>query len=408
MNSKLKEKIKDVPRLSGVYFWLDKCGQILYVGRATNLRARLSQYLQKDRERRIAEMVALADDIRYEVTDTVLEAIILEAQKIKEHWPKYNVVDRDDRSFIYLVIPKTDYPKPVIIRGKDLKRFPPSKAQVFGPYQSFYLLRIALRLIRKIFPYSTCTPKSGKACFDYQIGLCPGICLDLITAKEYQKNIKNICLLLLGDSQRLAKKLAKENPAQLKALKQIQDVALLSKESNLGEKIVNRLEGYDISHHQGKESYGAMVVFEGGEPARDEYRLFKIKDAPPGDDERALAEVLLRRFKHLEWPRPDLVMIDGGTPQISFLARFLTENNINIPIVGISKLGGDKLIYRAQTAKSWRELSENIKPTLLKLRDEAHRFANFGRKRGGSGLMRGSIKPVPLTNKNKKPPLNYI
>lgn len=394
MNLKLKEKIKDVPRVPGVYFWVDKSGQILYVGRATNLRARLSQYFQKKRERRIAEMVSQSADIKYETTDTVLEAIILEAQNIKKYWPKYNIIDRDDRSFVYLVMPKTDYSRPTIIRGKDLNRFPASKAQVFGPYQSYYLLRMALSLIRKIFPYSSCTPKSGRACFDYQIGLCPGICLDLISAKEYQKNIRKICLLLSGDSQRLAKKLAKENPAQLKALKQIQDVALLSRETDLGEARVNRLEGYDISHHQGKESYGSMVVFQNGEPARDEYRLFKIKEAPAGDDERALAEVLLRRFRHPEWPRPDLVMIDGGTPQISFLARFLEENNISVPIVGISKLGGDKLIYRAQTAKAWRELAENIKPTLLKLRDEAHRFANFGRKRGGAGLMRDGRKRV--------------
>jgi excinuclease UvrABC nuclease subunit len=74
-------------------------------------------------------------------------------------------------------------------------------------------------------------------------------------------------------------------------------------------------------------------------------------------------------------------MIDGGTPQISFLSHLLADNNISVPIVGISKFGGDKLVYRAQTKKAWRDLAENIKPTLLKLREEAHRFANFGRKR---------------------------
>lgn len=382
MASKLKEKLKEIPRSPGVYFWLDKSGQILYVGRATSLRSRLSQYFQKDRERRIAEMVFLADDIRYEETETVLEAVILEAKYIKQYWPKYNIMDRDDRSFVYLVIPKTEFSKPIIIRGKDLKRFPPSKAKVFGPYQSYYLLRTALRLIRKIFPYGNCVPHSGRACFDYQIGLCPGGCIDAISAQDYQKNIDNIVLLLSGEKKRLARKLAKDNPDQLKALKQVQDVALLSKERDLSEEKVSRLEGYDISHHAGKESYGSMVVFQDGEPARDEYRLFKIKDAPAGDDERALAEVLLRRFGHPEWPRPDFIMIDGGSPQISFLARFLDEKGISVPIVGISKFGGDKLVFRAQTGKAWRDLAENIKPTLLKLREEAHRFANFGRKRG--------------------------
>jgi excinuclease ABC subunit C len=174
MNLKLKNKLKTIPKEPGVYFWLNKTRGVLYVGRATNLKNRLGQYLQKNISPRIAEMIELADDISYEVTDTLLEAIILEAKNIKKFWPKYNIVDRDDRSFLYLVIPKTDFPKPLIIRGKDLKKFSAGRAKIFGPYQSFYLLQSALRLIRHIFPYGNCTPHSGRACFDYQIGLCPG------------------------------------------------------------------------------------------------------------------------------------------------------------------------------------------------------------------------------------------
>jgi len=381
MNLKLKNKLKTIPNKPGVYFWLAKNKEILYVGRATNLKNRLSQYFQSNVAAKTREMVDLARDIKYEVTDSLLEAIILEAKNIKKYWPKYNIVDRDDRSFIYVVIPKTTFPKPIIVRGKDLKKFPASKAKVFGPYQSFYLLQGALRLIRRLFPYSTCTPHSGRACFDYQIGLCPGACIAAISAQDYQKNIKNIILLLSGEKKRLIRKLIKENPDKIKALKHLQDVSLLTREENLQEAKVNRIEGYDISHFQGKESYGSMVVFENGEANRQAYRLFKIKEAPAGDDERALAEILLRRFKHSEWLSPDLIMIDGGTPQISFLTRTLQANNINIPLVGISKFGGDKLVLVAKTKKEIKDLANNIKPTLLKIREEAHRFANYGRKR---------------------------
>jgi excinuclease ABC subunit C len=125
-----------------------------------------------------------------------------------------------------------------------------------------------------------------------------------------------------------------------------------------------------------------MVVFENGEPNTSQYRLFKIKDAPGGDDERALLEVLVRRFKHTEWKLPDLIMIDGGSPQISFLSRELATLNISVHLVGISKFGGDKLVFAAKTKREQRLLAENIKPTLLKLREEAHRFANRGRKTG--------------------------
>lgn len=398
MSSSLRDKIKDIPKSPGIYFWLDKRGTVLYVGRATSLRHRLSQYFLKRVDRRIGEMVAQAADIQYIATSSVLEAIILEAANIKKHWPKYNVMDRDDRSFVYVVIPKTVFPKLIIVRGKDLIRFPANKAAVFGPYQSYYLLRTALKLIRRVFPYGTCQPGSGRACFDYQIGLCPGACLGVIGPTDYQRNIDNIILLLSGEKKRLTKKLLQDNPDQLKAFQQIQDVALLSQEKNLGETTISRLEGYDISHHAGKESYGAMVVFENGEAAPGEYRLFKINEAPPGDDERALAEVLLRRFKHNEWRRPNLIMIDGGSPQISFLSRTLAQHNISVPLVGISKFGSDKLVFAAGSSRSIRDLAANIKPTLLKLREEAHRFANRGRKRGkreAGQVPRRQIKRLP-------------
>jgi excinuclease ABC subunit C len=214
------------------------------------------------------------------------------------------------------------------------------------------------------------------------IGLCPGACANKISAKNYKKNIDSMCLLLAGEKKRLITKLMKENPDKIKALKHIQDVSLLTREGDLKEQKVSRLEGYDISHHAGKESYGSMVVFENGEPNTSQYRLFKIKDAPGGDDERALLEVLVRRFKHTEWKLPDLIMIDGGSPQISFLSRELATLNISVHLVGISKFGGDKLVFAAKTKREQRLLAENIKPTLLKLREEAHRFANRGRKTG--------------------------
>lgn len=389
MSRDLSTIAKSAPKKPGVYFWLDKQGTVLYVGRATSLKARLSQYFQKGISSRIAEMVTAARNLRYEETETLLEAIILEAQNIKKYWPKYNIVDRDDRSFIYVVIPKKEFTRPIIIRGHELKKFPAGTAQIFGPYQSFYLLQNALRLIRRIFPYGTCKPNSGRACFDYQIGLCPGVCVGKISAREYKKNIDNIVLLLKGEKKRLMIKLKKANPEQAKAFQHLQDVSLLTRDEDLNERKISRLEGYDISHHAGKESYGSMVVFENGEPNTSQYRLFKIKDAPAADDERALLEVLTRRFKHLEWPLPDLIMIDGGSPQINFLAHELASLNISAHLVGISKFGGDKLVFTAKTKKEQRELAENIKPTLLKLREEAHRFANRGRKAGAKAKIKG-------------------
>src|SRR3989339_734525 len=195
MKQRVLEQVKKLPLSSGVYMFLDKKGRVLYVGRAVSLKKRAINYFSKNLEPRLKEMVGLAKKIKYRKTETILEAIILEANLIKKHWPKYNVREKDNRSFIYIVIPKIDFPRPLIVRQREFQKFSP-RAKIFGPYQSLSLIKNALRIIRRIFPYSVCKVGSGKPCFDRQIGLCPGACVNKISKKDYQKNIDNIILLL--------------------------------------------------------------------------------------------------------------------------------------------------------------------------------------------------------------------
>lgn len=382
MKDLLKNQAKKFPLAPGVYRWLDGQGKILYIGRATSLRKRVLQYFRPDLDPRIAEMIGIAKQIKFEQTDTLLDAIILEANMIKKHWPKYNVRDRDDRSFSYVIIPKGDYSYPLVARQKELKKFPIKENQIFGPYQNQYLIKNALKIIRRIFPYGTCKANSGKPCFDYQIGLCPGKCIGTISREDYNQNIKNILLLFQGKKQRLIAKLKKEDPEKIAALKHLQEAQLITRDE-LGQQLaVNRIEAYDISHLSGKETYGSMAVFTGGQPDKDEYRLFKIKTAEAADDLAALAEVISRRFHHPEWARPDVILIDGGRPQIFRIVKELRALNIVLPLAGLSKLAGDELVYPAGTPKVIKDLIDNIKPVLQRARDEAHRFANRGRKMG--------------------------
>lgn len=375
---------KKLPFSPGVYLFVNKKGGILYIGRATSLRRRVANYFRKNIGPRIGEMVNLATKIKHYKTETVLEAIILEAKLIKKYWPKYNIREKDDRSFIYIIIPKGDYPHPMIVRGHELStlNFKLSTPRLFGPYQSLNLVQNALKIIRRVFPYSTCVPFNGKPCFDYQIGLCPGLCVGKISKKEYAQNIKNIIFLLSGEKKKLLKKLAKENPEKAKALKHIGEAALLSREDDSAPAPFRRIEGYDISHLTGKETVGSMVVFTNGEADKTQYRLFKIKEAPANDDLRALQEVITRRFNHQEWPSPDLIMIDGGKPQIDFIKNTLRELKMIIPIVGISKYGGDQLVFPKELSQSTQKIITSQKNILLQVREEAHRFAiSFSRRR---------------------------
>jgi len=385
----LTDQAKNLPLSPGVYIWLDKNNTPLYIGRATSLRRRVLQYFRKDIDARIGEMVSLASKIKFHETATVLEAIILEANLIKKHWPKYNVKDKDGRSFIYIVFPKTDFPKPIVVRGRELESFPASSAKIFGPYQSLTLVRGALKVIRRIFPYSTCT-FTGKPCFNYQTGTCPGVCVGAISKQDYQKNINNIILLLKGEKNKLLKKLTKENPAAALALKHFQDVTLITREEfGAGEHKFNRIEGYDISHFAGKEVYGSMVVFTNGQPDKSQYRLFKIKTVTNNDLD-ALKEMMERRLKHTEWPKPDLILIDGGKPQVDYIFKVTEQYQMAVPLLGISKLNGDRFVYPAGTKNVFKDLAETIKRTLQGVRDEAHRFANRGRSRR---YMRDNLTP---------------
>lgn len=377
----LKKIAGNLPLSSGVYMFLGLKNEILYIGRATSLRKRVSQYFRKDIDPRLAEMVAIAKNIKYQKTDTVLEAVILEANLIKKHWPKYNIKDKDQRSFVFVIIPKKDYAYPIIARERELNKFPTSAAYVFGPYQNATMLKNALRIVRRVFPYSTCAPNSGQPCFDYQVGLCPGTCVSKITKKDYHKNIQNIILLFKGEKKRLLKKLKIENPSLISILKNIQDVTLITKDEIDNDHIKNRIEGYDISHLAGQETVGAMSVVIDGQLAKDQYRLFNIKEAPKNDDLRSLAEMVIRRFKHLEWPYPNLILIDGGRPQIDYIDKVLKKIGLNIPIIGLSKLAGDRMVFPTKTSKAVMELAHSQRGVITKARDEAHRFGNAAGRR---------------------------
>ncbi len=382
-DNKLKGIAKKAPVLPGVYIWINQKKEIIYVGRASNLKNRLLQYFSSDVNDKTKEIVKQAKNLNYISTNTILESVILEANEIKKNWPIYNIKDRDDRSFVYITISKETYPKIKLVRANKLDNFKNNNYHIFGPYQSYNLISQALKIIRRIFPYSTCQANNGQACFDYQIALCPGTCVSKISSKDYRKNIKYIITILEGKKLKLIKELSLKNPEQAKALAHLQDVSLLQGENNLEILNYQRIEAYDISHWQGKNAFASMVVLENNYFKTSDYRLFKIKEAPAGDDLRALQEVLERRLKHTEWSSPDIILIDGGQPQIDFLEKKLATN---ITLIGLSKLKGDHLVFSKKT-KNRKELKKLFN-TFQKLRDEAHRFANYGRKRsikkGGS------------------------
>ena len=357
----LKQFSPDSP---GVYFFRsgkNRRSKALYIGKATSLRDRVRSYFTADvlsaRGPRIAAMLREAKSVDVEPTDSVLEALILEAKYIKRYQPIYNVEERDDKSFNYVVVTREAFPRVLVVRGREMGRDPKVKKMkiqgVFGPFPHGGELRSALKIIRRLFPYrDRCMPESGKPCFDRQIGLCPGVCTGEIRAREYGKTIRNLKLFFDGKKKKIAAHLRRdmkvlgrthefERAARVRntlfALDHVRDVSLLKRERGGVTEPSSRIEAYDIAHISGAYTVGAMTVWEGGELVRSGYRLFKIRGERGADDTGNLREVLERRMGHSEWPLPDVIVLDGGVGQVNVARKVLAERGFDIAIVGVVK-----------------------------------------------------------------------
>ncbi len=395
MNLKDFKKIK-LPDKPGVYFFR-KGKDILYIGKATSLKSRVRSYFGHDlivtRGRLLVEMVFGANKILWQETDSVLEALILEANLIKKHKPYFNTKEKDDKSFNFVCITKEDFPKVLVLRERSLKMSVleekngvPFQAK-YGPFTNGMQLREAMKIIRRIFPYIDAqSAKRDNATFYRQIGLAP----DTSTKEakiSYKNNIKNLKLFFEGKKKKvvinfkkemmtLAKNREFERADEIKkrifALTHINDIALLKNE-NLGQVGGNtfRIEAYDIAHMSGKNMVGVMTVVEDGQVAKHEYKKFKIRTQSNANDIGALKEVLERRLKHTEWVYPSLIVMDGGVAQLNVAMKTLKSLKLSIPVVSVVK--DDR--HKPKALMGDEALAIKYKSKILLANSEAHRFA---------------------------------
>lgn len=388
----------ELPDSPGVYFFRDKEGGILYIGKATSLRDRTKSYFAKDlsitRGNKIVNMVIVAENLTYETTSSVMEALLLENYLIKKHQPIFNTRDKDNKSFTCVVITKEEYPRVLAMRVRDYeKRFANGELdhakvdKVYGPFSNSSQIKEVLRIIRKIFPYrDKCEVNQGKLCFNAQIRLCPGSCGGLINSSEYKKNIKAIKNLFEGKGQSLKATLIKdmdqyakrqefEKAAKIRnilwSLDHIRDVSLIKNEDVTDFKDKDfRIEAYDVAHISGSSRVGVMTVVEGGQKNTDEYRKFKLVEGI-NDDYAGIYELLKRRFAHPEWRNPDLIVFDGGIGQKNIGDRVLASMGILVPTCSVVK--NEK--HKPKDIISTYPQIEKYKKYIILANAEAHRFA---------------------------------
>ncbi len=202
----LKKKLSDIPTLPGVYKFYNQAGEIIYVGKAKNLKNRVSQYFGHDTRPQIPFLMADAINLDYTVVESELEALFLENTLIKQYLPQYNIKLRDDKNYAFI---KIDYETQIPQIGY-ARKVEPGKAKYFGPYSSTYKIRQTLDFARRIFPYCANTEVGKRPCFYYHLHRCPGICIGQISLEEYQQQINRITLFLSGQTAPIKKELKRE------------------------------------------------------------------------------------------------------------------------------------------------------------------------------------------------------
>lgn len=423
----LKKHIAKLPHHPGIYFFYDTNGVILYVGKAKDLKKRVTQYFSRDDAIGAKTKLLVSQIARIETQETVSEfdALMLEAARIYELQPKYNILAKDDKSPVYLTITKEELPRLLVTRKPKSTIYDLSSTIYFGPFQSSRMLRSILRSIRRIVPYCTSKTRRGKPCFYTHIGLCdPCPCViagmpagesreKLVRA--YRANVTKIRLLFAGrsrdvfvalekemreraDAQEFEKahqtKIALENLTRLLTRHydphiyiqtDITATELYEQELESLRTILapyyptitklHRIECIDISNLLGSQATGSLVVLTGGKPDTSEYRRFRMRGRGP-NDVAMIAEVIKRRMGHADWPMPDLLIVDGGKPQVQSAKTTFAALDVAIPLIGLAKRYEQFII---PTDAGWKTLTiPRANPALhvaQRIRDEAHRFA---------------------------------
>ncbi len=395
----IQEKIKKIPLTSGVYLMKNAGGKVIYVGKAVSLRKRVQSYFRKSKGAvsKTDLLVAEIADIHYIKTASEAEALILEASLIKKYRSKYNIELRDDKTYPFIEITGEIFPRISIERPKVKKK----SSKYYGPYTKVGLIREALMIIRKIFPFRTCNPFPKKECLDYHIGLCDAPCAGKMSKTEYAKNVRNVCLILEGKRDILQRKLSREMGSlaaaqkfekaaavrdQLRAIGALysgtgdinyyKEAEQLKRALNLP-RLPERIETFDISNIMGHQAVGSMVAFLNGRPDKQNYRRFRIKEVEGIDDFKMIAEVVKRRYRRLLNEGrlfPDLIVIDGGKGQLSAALAELRALDIDAPIISLAKREEEIFLPRRRNAVRLPMDSLGLK-LLQRMRDEAHRFA---------------------------------
>jgi len=400
-----------LPSSPGIYIFEDENKKPLYIGKSISLKSRITQHYEgfKDRSTKAANFVPQTKTLYIKTVNNDLEAVITEANYIKTYKPRYNAITKDGKSNIYIIFTNEPDPKIKIIHATDIEalELDDYKKQVFGPYTSSKVAETLIKFSRRIFGFCNAPFNSrSRACFNYHLHQCPGACQFQITPQKYHRHLGQIKKFLSGQFTQLNKSLNRQIKIAIKkqyfeqaeviknkifSLNQVinnQNSSLLLKLSDATDQMQHlivstlkhpllikppiRIECYDLAHLQGENYVGSMAVFINGAQDTSQYRHFNIKGLERSDP-YAMKEIITRRFQHPEWGIPDLIVLDGGIPQLSIVSSAIPST---VPTIALAKKRETIYFYQdSKTVSVNLNLEDPVLNLFRNLRDEAHRFA---------------------------------
>jgi excinuclease ABC subunit C len=412
-------KVRGFPQSPGVYLMKDAAGRVIYVGKAKNLRARASSYFLRAaaEDRRTADLVREIRDVDFLSADSEVDALLLEARLIKDIRPKFNQLQKDDKTFPYLqIIVGEDFPRVEFTREPRQRG-----AKLYGPFPSASSLRGAINVLQRVFKFRTCSLdiRDGderwrwyRPCLLASIQQCTAPCNLRISKEEYRKDIQRLQMFLSGKKSVLLKRMRREMHEASKSL-QFEKAARLRDEIHMLETLDERgeldehvqpevffvdpkrglaglkkvlrlqntprtIEGVDIAHLGGGETVASLVRFIDGLPFKPDYRRFRIQGVEGIDDFRGIHEVVARRFQRLSNEAevfPDILLIDGGKGQLQAALAAFRELGVEPPMV-VALAKREELVFAMDRDEPLRLSRHSFALRLLQyVRDEAHRFA---------------------------------
>jgi excinuclease ABC subunit C len=406
----MNQSYLSLPSLPGIYLFKNRENQIIYVGKAKSLKKRVQSYFhKKEKDWKVKALIEEHATIDHIVTHSEPEALILEAQLIKEHQPKFNVLLKSGQPFVYFLFTKAPIQQFKVVRNKK------EKGTYFGPFLQKKQARSAFDYLQKTFRLELCNQRVKEGCLKYHIDLCAGNCRDDFDQEEYLFRIELTKQVLQGNYNQSLKDL-KKRIAQLSAQLEFEkaknthyyaqnlDTIFATLKTKFSEKRyeaaifyatnplhtrkdpdlglqyalkdflqspnpIQTIDCFDVSHFQSNYIVGSCIRFIHGIPDKNNFRRFNIKTLQKQNDYAALQEIVLRRYKNKE-DLPDLIIIDGGKGQLSATQAVIDS----VPIISLAKRE-ERLFMNQFPRGILLGKNTSLGQLFIAMRDYAHHFA---------------------------------